>query len=120
MNFCDNCARKNSDSCLDCYSFSGSSVLPSNFIKKASSKQIPIQPIQSVKEEVEHPAHYTTGKFEVIDYIMDKLTKDQFEGYCLGNILKYCSRYQLKGGYKDLAKARWYLDKLLDQCAENN
>jgi hypothetical protein len=66
------------------------------------------------KDEINHPSHYTTGKIETIDYLADKLTKEQFEGFCVGNALKYCSRYQLKGGYQDLKKARWYLDKLIE------
>ncbi|MDP4105297.1 MAG: DUF3310 domain-containing protein [Bacillota bacterium] len=66
-------------------------------------------------DEINHPSHYTTGKIEVIDYIIDKLTGDQFEGYVIGNVFKYCSRYQHKGGYQDLKKARWYLDKLLEK-----
>jgi hypothetical protein len=66
------------------------------------------------KDDINHPSHYTQGKIEVIDYIIDKLTGDQFEGYVIGNVFKYCSRYQHKGGYQDLKKARWYLDKLLE------
>lgn len=55
-------------------------------------------------DNVNHPAHYTTGEIEVIDYIQDKLTPEQFEGYCIGNVLKYISRYRHKGGLEDLKK----------------
>ena len=64
------------------------------------------------QDNVNHPAHYL-GKIEVIDYIEDKLSKDQFEGYLLGNILKYLSRYQKKNGLEDLEKGQWYLNKLI-------
>ena len=64
-------------------------------------------------DNINHPAHYTTGKIEVIEYIQDKLTPEQFEGYCIGNVLKYISRYRHKGGLEDLKKGQWYLNKLI-------
>ena len=68
---------------------------------------------------VHHPKHYTKGKIEVIDYIYDKLTKEQFIGYCMGNVLKYTSRYDKKGGIEDLEKAdvylRWARDRMHDR-----
>lgn len=69
---------------------------------------------------INHPSHYTTGKVEVIDYIADKLTKEQFEGYCIGNVLKYVSRYRHKGGYDDLKKAAKYLDILFERNETKN
>jgi hypothetical protein len=63
---------------------------------------------------INHPIHYNTGKYEVIDYIQDKLTKEQFEGYCIGNSLKYISRYRHKGGMDDIKKASWYLNRLVE------
>ena len=62
---------------------------------------------------VNHPAHYV-GKIEVIDYLEDKLTNEQFEGYLVGNILKYISRYRKKNGLEDLKKGQWYLNKLVE------
>lgn len=63
-----------------------------------------------MQDNVNQPNHYTTGRFEVIDYIKDKLTPEQYEGYCIGNVMKYVSRYQHKGGIEDLKKAQIYLD----------
>ena len=62
---------------------------------------------------VNHPQHYTHGGIETIDYLQAKMTKEQFEGYLLGNILKYVSRYSHKNGVEDLQKAEWYIDKLI-------
>jgi len=62
---------------------------------------------------IDHPPHYTTGKFEVIDYIQDKLGPDLFEGFCIGNVIKYLSRYRFKGGVDDLKKAAWYLNRII-------
>lgn len=60
------------------------------------------------------PEHYTSGKIETIDYIQDKLTNEEFIGYCIGNVIKYTSRYRLKGGKEDLLKASVYLDWAID------
>ena len=65
-------------------------------------------------DKVYHPGHYTFGKIEVIDYIRDKMTPDEFQGYCMGNILKYISRHKHKNGVEDLKKAQVYLGWLIE------
>ena len=68
----------------------------------------------SKKDNVNHPSHYTFGKYETIDVIKDQLTDEQFIGYCLGNAIKYISRCQHKGKMKeDIEKAIWYLNKII-------
>lgn len=62
---------------------------------------------------INHPPHYTSGRIECIDAIESALTADEFRGYCKGNVLKYVFRERLKGGDDDLAKARFYLNRLL-------
>lgn len=60
-------------------------------------------------DSVNHPAHYTTGKIEVIDFI-----EDQKLPYHLGNVVKYIARAPHKGTeLQDLKKARWYLDRYI-------
>ncbi|WP_036737828.1 DUF3310 domain-containing protein, partial [Paenibacillus zanthoxyli] len=61
-------------------------------------------------DPVNHPAHYTAGGIETIDFIRAKLTPDEFLGYCKGNVLKYVSRASLKGRDEDLRKAAKYLE----------
>lgn len=76
------------------------------------------------QDPVNHPAHYTAGGIETIDYLQAKLTVEEFSGYCQGNVLKYVSRFGKKNeGLEDLKKARWYLDRLiqhLEQEARNH
>ncbi|OAS21439.1 hypothetical protein A8708_30205 [Paenibacillus oryzisoli] len=55
------------------------------------------------------------GGIEVIDFIIDKLTGEEFAGFCKGNILKYASRANHKGGIEDIRKVKWYVDRLLDE-----
>lgn len=59
-------------------------------------------------DNVNHPKHYNSGKFEVIDIIEDSL-QDGFVPYCIGNVMKYVMRYKHKNGVEDLQKALVYL-----------
>lgn len=66
-----------------------------------------------VNDPVNHPAHYTDGRIEVIDFIADK---GFMRGFCLGNAIKYISRAGKKDPDKeieDLEKADWYLQKYI-------
>ena len=67
--------------------------------------------VGQLNDPVNHPAHYTTGKIEVIDYI-----EDQKLPYHLGNAVKYISRAGKKDKYKtveDLRKAVWYIQRYI-------
>ena len=67
-------------------------------------------------DAVNHPSHYTDGKIECINYIQDKLTHDEFQGFCKGNALKYISRAGKKNPDKyneDLEKAIFYLKRAI-------
>jgi hypothetical protein len=60
-------------------------------------------------DPVDHPKHYTFGRFEVIDVI-----EDWDLGFHLGNSIKYIARAGKKGdALEDLRKARWYLDRCI-------
>jgi hypothetical protein len=61
------------------------------------------------------PEHYKTGGIETIDFMKAKMKHSQFEGYLLGNVIKYISRYQEKNGITDLQKAEWYLKELIKE-----
>ena len=64
-------------------------------------------------DNVSHPAHYTDGRIEVIEYIEDKKL-----GYCLGNAVKYISRAGKKDPAKeveDLQKAEWYIRRRIQE-----
>lgn len=60
-------------------------------------------------DTVNHPKHYNNGDIEVIDYIKDKLGIEGYEAFCIGNVIKYVSRYKHKNGKEDLEKALTYL-----------
>lgn len=64
-------------------------------------------------EGVTKPSHYALfDDIEAIEIIARSMTREQFKGYCLGNILKYRLRAGKKSELayleKDLAKADFY------------
>ena len=77
--------------------------------------KIPDTPVVMVvqPDPVNHPAHYTHGGIETIDFIQAKLTPEEFRGYLKGNILKYGSRIGHKDNdMQDAGKLNWYTNKL--------
>ena len=69
-----------------------------------------------INDPVSHPAHYTDGKIEVIDFIEDKGLN-----FHRGNAVKYIARAGKKDPTKeieDLKKARWYLDREIGRLEE--
>ena len=75
---------------------------------------VPDMEVKGNEEDmVNSPSHYTDGGIETIDFIKAKLTDEEFAGYLKGNVIKYVTRADLKGNRsQDLAKAKWYLDRL--------
>ena len=63
---------------------------------------------------VEHPPHYTSHPSGV-----ECLTVVEHMGFCLGNVIKYIWRADMKGGVHDLEKARFYLDREINRRKEN-
>ena len=62
-----------------------------------------------MSDMVNHPAHYTDGKIEVIDFIEDKKLN-----YHRGNAVKYICRAgkkDLDKEVEDLQKAVWYINR---------
>ena len=69
-----------------------------------------------MSDKVNHPAHYNTGKIEVIDAI-----EDWRLGFHLGNVVKYVARAQYKGtALEDLKKAHWYLTRYLESLQKKS
>lgn len=67
---------------------------------------------------VNHPPHYTSGKYEAIDIIEDAIkdAKDPVDGMLQAQVLKYLLRLWLKDNPKeDAEKARWYLSRLIEK-----
>ena len=68
-------------------------------------------------DNVNKPTHYTFGKYECIDVITELCNTNKLqgiEGFLYGNVIKYLWRYKHKNGTEDLNKAKWYLQRLID------
>lgn len=82
------------------------------------------QPSTEEIEGVTKPSHYMLfDDIEAIEVIARSMTREQFKGYCLGNILKYRLRAGKKSELayleKDMAKAGFYgelYEKHKDKC----
>lgn len=74
---------------------------------------------EDASDPVNNPSHYV-GKIECIDYLRDKLTQEEFTGFCMGNVLKYSSRWRKKDGVQDLKKAKVYLEWAIETAEKEN
>lgn len=73
-------------------------------------------------DPVNHPSHYTAGGVECLDAIRAALTgyQDAFRGFLAGQIIKYVWRSPLKNGLEDLKKARFYLDRMIQETEKES
>ena len=68
--------------------------------------------VTEVNDNVNHPAHYTSGGIECIDGMVAAFGREYVMHYCLCNAFKYIWRCEHKGKrVEDIQKAVWYLNK---------
>lgn len=65
-------------------------------------------------DNVNHPSHYETGKYECIDVMIETQGIEAVKNFCICNAFKYLYRHENKNGVEDVRKAKWYLDKYLE------
>lgn len=64
---------------------------------------------------IHRPKHYSKNGVTPLECFMNGLlSKEQTNGFIIGNCIKYLIRFESKGGEEDLYKAREYLDLLID------
>lgn len=61
-------------------------------------------------QDATHPSHYSQFKIEPLEYIMENNLD-----FLQGNVVKYVSRFRQKNGIEDLEKAKFYINKLIEQ-----
>lgn len=73
-------------------------------------------------DNVNHPKHYESGKFECIDVMTEAIGLEDTKGFCLCNAFKYIYRCTKKHEtpVEDVKKAIWYLTKYLELEGEPN
>ena len=88
----------------------------SDFIKD----DVYAETLECTFDTVNKPKHYNSSKFETIEVIKEWGGKEKYRGFCWGNVIKYCSRYEHKNGLEDLKKAQYYLNKLIASVEDEN
>jgi len=66
-------------------------------------------------EQAPSSEHYKKCAIEPITYIEANRL-----GFHEGNIVKYITRYEYKGGMDDLKKAKWYIERLIEREEKPN
>lgn len=70
-------------------------------------------------DTVDKAEHYNKGGVECIDAIKASMSTDEYAGFLKGQVIKYVWRYRHKGKpVEDLKKARYYLDKLIEESED--
>ncbi len=87
-------------------------ALQQKMLKVIPMLDAPLEPVSAANAIQVGGGHYQTKAIQPWDYIVSNRL-----GYLEGNVVKYVSRWQEKGGRQDLEKARHYLDKLLEVTA---
>ena len=73
-------------------------------------------------EQVNHPAHYNSGKLECIDVMLDVFGAHDTIAFCKLNAFKYLFRAGKKADNserQDLEKAEWYIKKTVELMKTN-
>lgn len=99
----------------------GSDGLPANtdWLSEIIAQRERVTSVNDI-DMVNHPSHYTQGGIECIDAIKAATVgKTGIEAVCVANIVKYLWRYEEKNGLEDVKKARWYLERLIDELSES-
>lgn len=65
-------------------------------------------------DNVNHPSHYETGKYQCIDVMEETQGTEAVKDFCICNAFKYIYRHSNKNGLEDVKKAVWYLNKYIE------
>ena len=75
------------------------------------------EPQKTLDDKVNHPSHYQGRKgIDVIEFLYQQLTFEEFKGFMKGNMIKYPVRAGRKDNeLADIKKARDYADRLIEK-----
>ena len=93
----------------------GDYISESEFCKNGESKVFTMEG-NTKPDMINRPPHYTQGGIECIDAIKAAVEgRSPYEAWLTGQIIKYIWRYPFKNHLEDLEKAKFYLDRLLQE-----
>lgn len=73
-----------------------------------------IPPPPNKMDNVNHPGHYKSIKYECIDVMMETQGIEAVKNFCICNAFKYIYRHKNKNGIEDIKKTIWYLNKYIE------
>ena len=79
--------------------------------------------IDAFFDDIDHPQHYKLNEhgIECIDAIQATMDDYSFQEYLRGTVMKYLWRCNYKNNKKkDLLKAQWYLNKIIENMKDTN
>lgn len=111
----DNIGRNRTEDDMGHYRVTSSGMIGCGafLLRTTPENTAPNAPERATSDLINKPKHYQLiGDLEAIDVIQRVLTPEQFEGYLIGNFLKY----RLRAGKKDdlaqdIAKSEWYRER---------
>lgn len=108
MKRCNNCANLSQGGDCDVLDCEWSDKLD------APTKWKPIK--DNKPDNINHPSHYETGRFECFDVMVEAIGVEETKGFCLCNAFKYIYRCKIKHETptEDIKKAIWYLNKFVE------
>lgn len=74
---------------------------------------------ENIEQSIEDFAPAIAG-IKIIDYLQDKLSPEQFEGFCIGNAINCLSEYRFMGGLSVLKKAASYVNRIIVKKEQHN
>ena len=82
-------------------------------VPRPTSKEVE----KTLGDKVNHPSHYQGRKgIDVIEFLYQQLTFEEFKGFMKGNMIKYPVRAGRKDNeLADIKKARDYADRLIEK-----
>lgn len=88
--------------------------LPPYSLETKESQKEPTAAI--IPDMVNHPSHYALDKYECKEVLKEVLKDlDGYEGFCIGNVIKYCWRLKRKGKpIEDAKKAKFYISDCIE------
>ena len=115
---CEDCAYKDDTDCCNAMMQDVENLLRDCYSKPTGTKDTPKKPALE-PDNVNHPSHYETGKFECIDVMTETPGRDAVYEFCVCNAFKYLYRHRRKNNAEDIKKAIWYLNKALELSGED-
>lgn len=74
----------------------------------------------NIVKDPTNPDHYKTNANECFDEMIHLFGIEAVKAFCKCNVHKYRYRSEHKNGSEDLAKADWYMNKLIELDSINN